>query len=230
MGSILVAERTPDLAPKLRGPLLADGLAVERVGSGPAALERGRSTRYDLLVLQARLPGLTGLEVCRRLRGDCDVPIILVTSTGDEVDRIVGLELGADDYLTEPFSPSELLARIRAVLRRWRRTRPGGPIVELGPLRLDPARFSAELDGRPLELRPQEFKLLLALVRRPEAVLSREHLLDVAWGRPADLRTVDVHVAWLRRRLRGSGVAIETCWGKGYRLRACRPEGMSSLA
>jgi DNA-binding response OmpR family regulator len=173
------------------------------------------------VVLDLMLPELDGWEVCRRLRAGSDLPIIMVTARSDDVDKIVGLELGADDYVTKPFNPRELVARVRAVLRRAtvRVQRTDRPIA-LAQLTIDPAAREVTIGGRPVQLRGQEFDLLHTLVQHRGIVLSRHQLLDLAWGYEyyGDTRTVDVHVGQVRRKIEGSGVRIETVRGIGYKL------------
>jgi DNA-binding response OmpR family regulator len=175
------------------------------------------------MVLDLMLPEVDGWEVCRRVRsgkGAPDLPIIMLTARDDDVDKIVGLELGADDYVTKPFNPRELVARVKAILRRTHRaTRTEAPI-HVGDLTIDPARHEVTVAGQPVELRPKEFDLLLALAEHPRIVLSREQLLNLVWGYDfyGETRTVDVHVAQLRKRLAGSTVEIETVLGVGYKL------------
>jgi two-component system alkaline phosphatase synthesis response regulator PhoP len=171
-------------------------------------------------VLDLMLPGLDGWEVCKRLRAESDVPVIMLTARSDDVDRIVGLEMGADDYVTKPFNPRELVARVRAVLRRYQKSIRPDQAVTVGQVTVDPASREARLgDGR-LELRPKEFDLLLALAEHQGLVMSRDQLLDLVWGYdfPGGTRTVDAHISHLRTRLEGSDVTIETHRGIGYKL------------
>ncbi len=166
------------------------------------------------------LPGRDGFEVCRELRRRGDTPILILTARDDDVDAIVGLELGADDYVTKPFNPRALMARVKAILRRTEVTARGGRPSEIGSLRMDPRRREASVAGRRLELRSREFDLLVALARDPGAVLTRDALLEGVWGTdfPGETRTVDVHVSELRKKLRPDGPPIETVRGLGYRL------------
>lgn len=196
------------------------GFYVESAGDGQEALIRARHLHPALVVLDLMLPGLDGWEVCRRLRSESDVPIIMLTARSDEVDRIVGLELGADDYVTKPFNPRELVARVRAVLRRYQKSVQPDRAVTVGQLNIDPASREAHLGGQLLELRPKEFDLLLTLAVHQGLVMSRDQLLDLVWGYdfPGGTRTVDAHISHLRARLDGSDVAIETLRGIGYKL------------
>jgi DNA-binding response OmpR family regulator len=198
-------------------------------GTGPEAIATARRTRPDVIVLDVMLPGVDGLQVCRTLRSESTVPILLLSAKGEEIDRVVGLEMGADDYLGKPFAMRELLARIRALLRRVEMMKPepvsgaqasggqtiaslaaqgdgldeGMESVSFGDLTVDRARRVATLDGRPLSLRPKEFDLLYFLVRHPQVVHSRNTLLHRVWGYdfPMGTRTVDVHVRWLRQKI-----------------------------
>lgn len=197
--------------------------AVTSATDGQTALARILAEKPSLVVLDLMLPGLDGWEVCRRVRAQSDVPIIMLTARSEDVDRIVGLELGADDYLTKPFNPRELVARVKAILRRAS-PRPaaaadGAPIV-IGNLSIYPERRLVLVENRPVDLRMKEFDLLLALAQNPGVVFSREKLLDVVWGFDfaGETRTVDVHIAHLRHKLAGMQAGIETVWGVGYKL------------
>jgi two-component system alkaline phosphatase synthesis response regulator PhoP len=196
------------------------GYRVESASDGQQALTIARHLRPALVVLDLMLPGMDGWEVCRRLRADSDVPIIMLTARSDDVDRIVGLELGADDYVTKPFNPRELVARVRAVLRRYQKSVRPDQAVFVGQLVVDPSSREARLGDRLLDLRPKEFDLLLALAEHQGQVLSRDQLLDLVWGYdfPGGTRTVDAHISHLRSRLDGSQVVIETHRGIGYKL------------
>lgn len=203
------------IAKPLADGLRREGFQVTRVATGEEALE---ATLPDLVLLDLRLPGIDGTEVCRRLRARSDVPIIVVTAKGEEVDRVVGLELGADDYIVKPFGFRELLARIRAVMRR---ARPGSDRsqIRVGALEIDVRGRRASLDGAPLALTTKEFDLLALLVSEPGSVVSRQRILrevwDTEWFGPT--KTVDVHVASLRKKL-GDPAWIETVRGIGLRL------------
>ncbi|MDQ6641021.1 MAG: response regulator transcription factor [Actinomycetota bacterium] len=217
-GLVLVVEDEPSIAELQRRYLSREGYGVHVEDNGPDALAAVRRLRPVAVLLDVGLPGLDGIEVCRRLRDGGDwTPVIFVTARDDEVDRVLGLEIGGDDYLTKPFSPRELVARVKAVLRRG-----GGPgplALTAGSLRLDPAGRQVTCDGDPVELTATEFNLLEALLRRRGRVVGRAELLAQAWGQ-ADYgasRTVDVHVAQLRAKL-GEGCPIETVRGVGYRV------------
>ncbi|GAB4556986.1 MAG: response regulator transcription factor [Anaerolineae bacterium] len=201
--------------------LEAEGYQTIAARDGQTALELWARERPDLIILDLMLPKIDGWEVCRRIRAESDIPIIMLTARSDDVDKIVGLELGADDYVTKPFNPRELVARVRAVLRRLGASqKAAAEVLTAGPLRIDLARREATLDGRPLSLRAKAFDLLAALVAHQGIVLSREQILSLVWGYdfPGETRTVDVHIAQLREQLRGSPVVIETVWGIGYKL------------
>jgi DNA-binding response OmpR family regulator len=224
---ILVVEDDPKTVQSVRLYLEHAGYAVIASGDGREALARAQDEpRPDLVVLDLMLPGLDGFEVCRRLREISDVPIIMLTARSTEEDRLEGLDLGADDYVIKPFSPRELAARVRAVLRRM----PGaadGPPVRVGDVVVDPARHEVTRAGRPIELTPREFRLLETLARAPGRAFSRAELLERAFGADSEAldRTIDAHVVNLRRKLevgRAGEPLIETVFGVGYRLRRDR--------
>jgi phosphate regulon transcriptional regulator PhoB len=226
---VLVVEDEPDICRLVVLHLERDGFRCRTATSGADALREVKTAVPDLVVLDLMLPGLDGLEVCRRLRRDSStssVPIIMLTAKSDEVDRVVGLEVGADDYVGKPFSPKELVARIRAVLRRSRPDQPT-PVLSVGPVTLDPARHAVSLDGRAVALTPKEFDLLQALLDAAGRVLSREYLLNRVWGYArADViesRTVDVHVRRLRAKLGDAGTRIATVKSVGYRFETDGP-------
>ena len=220
MPTILVADDEKNIVQLARMYLVAEGFTVESASTGREALDKVRQSRPDLLVLDLMMPDLDGWEVTRRLRKDTDIPIIMLTARGDDVDKIVGLELGADDYLTKPFNARELVARIKAVLRRYSAGKSPEKVLQVGDLRIDPERHEVSIGDRPVELRPKEFELLTTLARNPGVVFDRERLLKLAWGYEyfGDSRTVDVHVTWLREKLRESTARIQTVWGVGYKL------------
>jgi two-component system alkaline phosphatase synthesis response regulator PhoP len=197
-----------------------DGFAVEQALDGHEALAKISSVKPALVVLDLMLPEVDGWEVCRRTRDGSDVPIIMLTARSDDVDKIVGLELGADDYLTKPFNPRELVARVKAILRRYERSVQPGAVLRVGELTIDPAAREALLGSQPLQLRTQEFDLLHTLAQHRGQVLTREQLLELAWGYDyyGETRTVDVHVSHLRKKLSGRELEIETVRGVGYKL------------
>jgi len=219
---ILLVDDEPHIIELARLYLQQEGFRVASAEDGLTALERARTQTPDLMVLDLMLPRLNGWEVCKRIRAESDLPILMLTARDDDIDKIVGLELGADDYMTKPFNPRELVARVKAILRRSgpRSAAPDGQPLRAGNLAIDPARRVVTVGGRPVDLRAKEFDLLLALVENREIVLSREKLLDLVWGFDfyGQTRTVDVHVAHLRHKLAGSTAQIETVWGVGYKL------------
>jgi DNA-binding response OmpR family regulator len=213
---VLVVEDEPAIADLLGTYLRHGGFAVRTVGDGAAALDQLRTERPAAVILDVGLPGIDGTEVCRRMRAAGDrTPVLFVTARDDEVDRVLGLELGADDYVTKPFSPREVVARVRAVLRRVEPA--GGDVLRVGRLLLDPRGRRANLDTGPVELTTTEFDLLHHLAARPGRVCPRDELLEQVWGYPAGTatRTVDVHVAQLRGKL-GDAVTLRTVRGVGY--------------
>jgi len=220
MKTVLVVDDAPGIVELLRLYLEQAGYATIAAADGPAAIDLHRRHRPDLVVLDVMLPGLDGFEVCRAIRREADTPILMLTARTDDVDAIVGLELGADDYVTKPFNPRALVARVKAILRRSDGSVSAGRAIEVGSLRIDPRRREVLLDGRALELRAREFDLLAALARDAGAVLAREALLEDVWGTdfPGETRTVDVHVSELRKKLGPDGPAIEAVRGVGYRL------------
>ena len=227
MKRILVVEDDRDIALSLRLRLEREGgFAVETAEDGASGLRLAQAAPPDLVLLDVNLPGMDGFEVCRRLRRDpatAAVPVIMVTARIDESDRIAGLDLGADDYITKPFSPKEALARVRAVLRRTDRAKDADEALADGALRVDLASREAALGGRDLGLTRKEFDLLAELLRQRGRVLTRERLLETVWGYdyPGETRTVDVHVRRLRQKL-GSPAdeRVETVVGVGYRYRS----------
>jgi two-component system alkaline phosphatase synthesis response regulator PhoP len=218
--TILLVDDEHNIVDLARMYLEQEGFKVEVAYDGQVALNKCQSLQPALVVLDLMLPAVDGWEVCRRVRSTSDVPIIMLTARDDDVDKIVGLELGADDYVTKPFNPRELVARVKAILRRAGREPSGEKPITLGNLSVDPARREVAVAGRPVELRTKEFDLLLVLVENRGLVLSRDKLLELAWGFDfaGQTRTVDVHVAHLRDKLVGSNVEIETVWGVGYKL------------
>ena len=220
---ILLVDDEPSIVQLARMYLERENFKVESAGDGEAALEAVRRLTPHLVVLDVMLPKLDGLEVCRRLRAENNpVAIIMLTARDEDIDKILGLELGADDYLTKPFNPRELVARIKAILRRAERAvvQPDAVPIHLSDLTVDPIRREARIADQSLNLRTQEFELLLILVGHPGRVFTREQLLQQAWGFNfyGQTRTVDVHIAHLRKKLASSPIAIETVTGIGYKL------------
>jgi len=232
--NVLIVEDEATLLETLEYNLSRQGYEVCTAADGPTALEVARRERPDLIVLDVMLPGLDGFEVCRVLRQEMNVPILMLTARAEEVDKIVGLEVGADDYMTKPFSMRELIARIKALLRRVRMTREdvaaeaGAPEteedqLELGDLTIDLARHEVVRGGEPLKLKPKEYELLTFLVRNRGIVLSRDVILERVWGWDygGGSRTVDVHIRWLREKVEPDPAnprRIITVRGVGYRM------------
>jgi len=221
---VLIVEDERDIRDLVLFHLEREGFQVSSASSGEEALRQVRHAGPDLVLLDLMLPAMGGLEVCRKLRQDpatAALPIVMLTAKGDEVDRVLGLELGADDYIVKPFSPKELLARVRAVLRRAKLA-PGAPAIAIGTLAIDPGTRTVTVQGAPLTLTHKEFELLGALADAQGRVLSREFLLDRVWGysRASEIesRTVDVHVRRLRVKLGPEGRRILTVKSVGYRL------------
>jgi two-component system, OmpR family, alkaline phosphatase synthesis response regulator PhoP len=201
--------------------LQQEGFRIVTARDGQAALERFKADHPALIVLDLMLPKLDGWQVCKRIRIESDVPILMLTARDEDVDKIVGLELGADDYMTKPFNPRELVARIKAILRRMEPRRAElSSARQIGNLHIDPARRTVHIGEREVDLRAKEFELLLTLVQHEGIVLTREKLLDLVWGFDfyGQTRTVDVHVAHVRNKIDGATVSIETVWGVGYKL------------
>jgi two-component system, OmpR family, alkaline phosphatase synthesis response regulator PhoP len=225
---ILVVEDEKDIADLIRFNLEHEGFAVTSAADGESALTALRTGQPALMILDVMLPGMSGLEVCRRVRGDqamATLPIVMLTAKAAEVDRVLGLEIGADDYVTKPFSPRELVARIRAVLRRTSGTEPERPrdIYEKGRLRIDFDTYEVVLDGKKIDLSLREFELLRFFVRSPNRVYDRLQILDLVWGQDTyvEPRTVDVHVRRLRARIERDDAhptLIVTVRGVGYKF------------
>jgi DNA-binding response OmpR family regulator len=220
-GTIVVIEDDPNIADLIDMYLRRDGHRVIQAADGDNGLQAIERERPRLVILDVGLPGdLDGFEVCRRLRASSDTPVMMLTARGEEIDRVLGLELGADDYLTKPFSPREMAARVKAILRRAdgpAKARP--PILKAGEVEVDTARREARLDGRAVPLATREFDLLQYFADNRGLALSRHQLLDGVWGPGwyGDERTVDVHVGQLRKKL-GPALPLSTVWGVGYRL------------
>ena len=223
MSTILVVDDEPQIAEIARDYLRLAGFDVIVAGDGVRALETARGRRPDLVVLDLGLPGLDGLEVARALRKESDVPIIMLTARVAEDDRLRGLEIGADDYVTKPFSPRELVARVRAVLRRSERRYEDGDLLRVSDLVIDAARMSVRRGDEPIDLTPTELQILATLARHPGRVFTRSQLLDAARGTDAEAydRAIDSHVKNIRRKLERDPHApryLETVYGIGYKL------------
>ncbi|HEX2032741.1 MAG TPA: response regulator transcription factor [Chloroflexota bacterium] len=218
--TLLVADDERSISELAKLYLSKEGYRVETAADGQEALDKARQLQPDLVILDIMLPRVDGWDVCRQLRKEGNTPIIMLTARTDDVDKIVGLELGADDYLTKPFNPRELVARVKAVLRRTQRSLDEDVTIDTGDLHIDPARREVTVAGRPVQLRAKEFDLLLALAQEQGRVLTREALLTRVWDYSyvGDSRTVDVHITWLRDKLTGSSAQIQTVRGLGYKL------------
>jgi len=223
---ILVVDDEPAIVDAVTYALRASGFEVDTFGDGESALEAARANGYDVLVLDVRLPGLSGLEICRRLRDESDVPILILTAMDAEVDRVLGLEAGADDYVTKPFSVAELVSRVRAILRRRELDRASsGGVRRVGSLELDVNRHEVRIDGRTIRLTPSEFRLLAFLAQEPERVYSRREIMQHLWDSTyvGDQRACDIHVSNLRRKIEetpGPPRRLVTVRGVGYKLLA----------
>jgi two-component system alkaline phosphatase synthesis response regulator PhoP/two-component system response regulator ResD len=221
MATILIVDDKRNIIELANLYLTEEGFQVITAADGVTALEKIEQYKPDLVLLDIMLPQMDGWEVCRRVRkSGNNVPIIMLTARAEDVDKVVGLELGADDYVTKPFNPRELIARIKAVLRRYGVGATTLSLVRLGQLEIDRDRREALVLGQALDLRPKEFDLLVSLAENAGMVFNREQLLNRVWGYDyyGDTRTVDVHVAHLRDKLTGSNVAIETVRGIGYKI------------
>jgi two-component system alkaline phosphatase synthesis response regulator PhoP len=223
MTTVLVVEDEIEIARVVRDYLRNAGFEVIVVGDGGSAVASVRSAKPDLLVLDLGLPGRDGLDVAREIRRWSDTPIVMLTARGDETDRIVGLEIGADDYVVKPFSPKELVARVRAVLRRTRTAARGDEIVRAGDVEIDTAKMRVSVGGTQVDLTPTEFQLLATLAREPGRVFTRSQLLDAVHGVAIESyeRAIDAHVKNIRRKIEptpGSPRYIVTVHGVGYRF------------
>jgi DNA-binding response OmpR family regulator len=220
---VLVVDDEEHIVELARLYLTREGYQVEGVGDGTQALVRFGQVKPDLVVLDVMLPGTDGLTICREIRKQSQVPIIMLTARDEVTDKVVGLEIGADDYLTKPFHPQELVARAKALLRRAHLEPDQPKLVRAGKLEVDLERHEVRYEQARIQLRPKEFDLLALLARFPGRVFQRSELLDLVWGYdfPGYTRTVDVHVQQVREKLTGGGVVdptIQTVWGVGYRL------------
>jgi DNA-binding response OmpR family regulator len=220
---VLVVDDEDHIVELARIYLTREGYEVEGVGDGSQALAKFGQIKPDLVVLDIMLPGADGLAICKEIRKQSQVPIIMLTARDEVTDKVVGLEVGADDYLTKPFHPQELVARAKALLRRARLEPDAPKLIRAGKLEVDLERHEVRHEQAKIQLRPKEFDLLTLLARHPGRVFQRSELLDLVWGYdfPGYTRTVDVHVQQLREKLAAAGVtepSIETVWGVGYRL------------
>ncbi|MDO8587263.1 MAG: response regulator transcription factor [Armatimonadota bacterium] len=223
MQRVLIVEDETSLAETLAVNLKAEGYRTMTASDGPSALDLAAAERPDLIILDIMLPGMDGLAVCRAIRKSSEVPIIMLTAKGREVDKVIGLEVGADDYVTKPFGMLELIARVRAALRRSAGGAAKQDVMEAGGVTLDRERHSVMIDGSPVDLRPREFGLLAALMENKGKPMSREKLLQRVWGEDEyiDQNTVDVHVRRLREKIEkdpGKPERIVTIRGAGYKF------------
>jgi DNA-binding response OmpR family regulator len=229
--SVLVVEDESSIASFVALYLKNAGYRIQTVGTGRDALERVASEKPDLIVLDLMLPDIDGLEVCRRVRQSSDVPILMLTARDEDVDKIIGLEVGADDYLTKPFNPRELVARVKSILRRSvpERREVQSKQLKHGNLEIDAGRREVLVSGSEVQLAPKEFDLLWELLDHKGLVLTRDQLLERVWGYTfaGDTRTVDVHVRQLRRKL-GEASPIVTVWGVGYKVAAARDAAVNA--
>lgn len=233
---IMVVDDEISLLETLAYNLKKQGYEVETASDGPTAVELARTSHPDLILLDIMLPGMDGFEVCREIRKEMNTPVLMLTARDDEIDRVVGLEVGADDYLTKPFSMRELLARVKALLRRVRLIReelatgaspvePQAPanIMTFGQMAIDLSRHEVRLEDQPIALKPKEYELLVYLAQHRGIVLSRDHILEHVWGwdYTGDSRTVDVHIRWLREKIEvdpSNPTRLVTVRGAGYRF------------
>ena len=218
---ILVVDDEPKIVRLTRDYFEKNGYRVVTAGDGQSALTTARREKPDLIILDLMLPGMDGREVCRILRRESDVPIIMLTALAEEVDQVTGLEIGADDYITKPFSPRTLVARVRALLRRSRGEIKLPSLIRIGGIEIDSEKYSVTFDGAPIKLTPNEFKLLTLLAARPGQTLTREQLIEDLHGGASSIdRSVDSHIKNLRKKLEtASGESmIETVYGIGYRF------------
>jgi DNA-binding response OmpR family regulator len=223
---ILVVDDEPGIVDAVTYALRAAGFEVDAFGDGESGIDAARSRPYDVLVLDVRLGGLSGIEICRRLREESDVPILILTAMDAEVDRVLGLEAGADDYVTKPFSVAELVSRVRAILRR--RALDRGSILgvrRIGSLELDVGRHEARIDGKTIPLTPSEFRLLALLAEEPERVYTRREIMEHLWDSTyvGDQRACDIHISNLRQKIEqtpGQPTRLVTVRGVGYKLLA----------
>jgi DNA-binding response OmpR family regulator len=217
---ILVADDDTNIAGLVKMYLVKAGYDVDLAADGDEAMKLLREQQYDLAVLDIMMPGHDGLQIIRNLRRRSELPVIFLSARTSDIDKVSGLQLGADDYVTKPFNPAELVARVQSVLRRSRAaSETAGEQIALGELKMDVRNRQATVGGDQMTLTPKEFDLLATFARFVNVTLDREKLLDLVWGTSFySMRTVDVHIVRLRSKLEGSGLKIETVWGSGYRL------------
>ncbi|MGI8551010.1 MAG: response regulator transcription factor [Dehalococcoidia bacterium] len=226
--TILVVDDEPNIVELARLYLRNEGFSVETASNGREALAKARALKPNLVLLDIMMPEIDGTEVCRTLRKEDDIPVVMLTARSDDVDKIVGLELGADDYITKPFNPREMVARVKAVLRRTEAARKPAKTIEIGDLHIDLLGREVSVAAKPVPLRTKEFDLLVALAQNEGVAMARDRLLNLVWGEDffGDARTLDVHIAWLRDKLSPTTAKITTVWGFGYKMVA--PEHVTS--
>lgn len=219
---VLVVDDETRIRDLLRKYLTAEGFEVGEAADGENALAEVRGGNWDLVVLDLMLPGRNGWDVCRQIRQTADTPVIMLTARGDEVDRVLGLELGADDYIVKPFSPREVVARVKAILRRTRKSQDPESRLSVAGMVIEPEARTVAVKGVPVALTPKEFDLLLVLARSPARAFRRQELLNLVWGYDfyGDSRTVDTHITRLREKMGRAGAPpfITTVWGVGYKF------------
>jgi DNA-binding response OmpR family regulator len=218
--TVLIIDDEPNIVELARLYLEREGFKVISASKGRDGLDLISASAPNLVILDVMLPDIDGLEVLKRLRKSSKVPVLMLSARREDVDKIIGLEMGADDYLTKPFNPHELLARVKAILRRSQHAPSREDVIELGNLKINAECYETTVAGTKITLRTKEFALLLAMAKQPGVVFSREKLLNQVWGYDfyGDTRTVDVHVNHLRDKLAGSNADIETLRGAGYKL------------
>lgn len=220
MATVLVVDDEPNIQELARMYLEKEGYRVELAGTGKEALARLDQVKPSLIVLDIMLPDIDGFEVCREVRKRGETPVLMLTARKDDIDKILGLEMGADDYLTKPFNPRELVARIKAVLRRYSAGNKPGKLIEAGNLQIDLARREVSIAGKMVKLRTKEFDLLAAFVQNAGIVMTRDRLLELIWDTDyyGETRTVDIHINHVREKIIDADVSIETIRGVGYKL------------
>jgi DNA-binding response OmpR family regulator len=218
--TILVVDDERNIVELARLYLRNEGFEIEAAYNGREGLEKARSLQPSLVLLDIMMPEMDGLEVFRQLRKSSDIPVIMLTARADDVDKVVGLELGADDYVTKPFNPRELVARVKAVLRRTESGPRKPASIQVGDLTIDVAGREVQVGTKTVPLRAKEFDLLVALAQNTGVAMARDRLLNLVWGEDffGDARTLDVHIAWLRDKIEGATARIVTVWGFGYKL------------
>jgi two-component system alkaline phosphatase synthesis response regulator PhoP len=220
MAKILIVDDEANIIELVKLYLAREGLTIESAGTGHDGLSKFATFSPDLIILDIMLPDIDGLEICRRIRSKSKVPILMLSARREDVDKIIGLELGADDYLAKPFNPHEMVARVKAILRRVSAPVAAPPTIDIYGLHIDVSKREVTVAGKPLTLRTKEFDLLAVFAQNPGVVLSRDRLLSDVWGYDyyGETRTVDVHINHLRDKLEGSSAGIETSRGIGYKL------------